>query len=371
MKLTVAQNAFYQCLQRMVSVIPAKTTIPILTNILFELRGNQLQLTGTDLEVSIVTTLEVTGETDGVAAFPAKRLFDLIRELPETPITMESDDSHRLVIKTDKGQYKISGVASDDYPHIATEERTVLLDCQASRFTQMVEKAMFAVSTDELRSTLMGVLVELRPQELRVVSTDGHRLAKSVDHKFDYAGDPTQVIIPVKAFHLLTRNIEQAENMQFGIGPDHVTFRLGPTAIYSKVISGMYPNYEKVIPVSNEFEMTVERDILAAAVRRSMIFASQHTRQIKWRLGPNVLTMLAENADIGGNSEEQIPVEYDGDEMEIGYNAAYILDVLRNLDSERALFKLQDAGSAAVIEPVTKQEDLHLMMLLMPIRLND
>jgi DNA polymerase-3 subunit beta len=371
MKFSVTKSALFEALQRMISIIPTKTTIPILTNILFALENSRLSLTGTDLEVSILTSQEVLGERDGNAALPAKKLFDLIRELPDTPLAFDCDGSNRLTIKTEKGQYKISGESSDDYPHIAAEEHALSFSYSPGAFLKMVDKTIFAVSSDELRTTLMGVLLDVKPNELRMVATDGHRLSKIQDLQFPYTGEATQVIIPVKALQLLSRNIGAAKEMDIAISRDHITFKLSATTIYSKVINGQYPAYERVIPIDNNVTMHVERDLLSAAVRRSSIFASQHTHQVRWNLEPNVLTVVAEDAEGGGNSRETIPVEYSGESMEIGYNANYVLEIMRHLDAEHAVFKLKDGGSAAIIEPLTPPEGLNFMMLLMPIRLNE
>ncbi len=371
MKFTVNKQALYNSLQRMIPVVPAKTTIPVLTNILFELNKHSLRLTGTDLEVSILTALEVLGEENGKAAFPAKKLFDLIRELPDTPLAFECDQANRLTISTEKGQYKISGESSEEYPHIATEEHDRKFSYSAAGFVKLVEKTVFAVSTDELRTTLMGVLLDLRPSELRMVATDGHRLAKVVDQNFSYPGEPAQVIMPVKALLLLGRNIEQADQMDIAISRDHLTFMLGATTIYSKVINGHYPAYERVIPSDNNVAMQVERDLLSATVRRSSIFANQHTHQVRWQFTPNSLTLMAEDMESGGNSRETIAVDYAGEGLEIGYNANYVLEIMRHVDTAHALFRLRDAGSAAIIEPLPQPEGLHILMLLMPIRLNE
>ncbi len=371
MKFTIPQSALYQALQRMISIIPLKTTIPILTNILFDLRGNRLQLTGTDLEVSIITGLDVIGERDGSAAFPAKRLFDLVRELPDTPLGLEADGSHRLTIQTDRGNYKIAGESSDEYPHIATEKQTTQLLYRGSRFVNLVEKVIFAVSADELRTTLMGVLLEIRKDELRLVATDGHRLAKVRDLKFTHDGAASQVVIPVKALHLLGRNLDGVDEMTIGMSAEHITFQVGQSTIYSKLISGHYPAYERVIPTANPLTMTVDRELLSATVRRSSIFANQHTRQIRWELQPGSLTIHAQDAEMSGDSHETIAVEYNGDQMEIGYNANYVLEILRHIDTEQVVFKLKDTSSAAIIEPVPQPQDLDVMMLLMPIRINE
>jgi DNA polymerase-3 subunit beta len=385
MKLVVSKNELFQCLQRIIGVIPVKTTIPVLTNILFELEGQRLRLAGTDLEVSIVTHIEVRGEQDGTAAFPAKRLFDIIRELPDLPITLEADKNNRLTLSTEKGNYKLAGEASDEYPHIASEKFVSQISYPTARFLRMIDKTIFAVSSDELRTTLMGVLLELRSHELRLVATDGHRLAKITDTTYTMPAAESkaealfvkpetgvmQAIMPTKALHLLTRNFEQSELLEVAISENHLTFRLGATTIYSKLINGQFPNYERVIPSDNDFKMIIDRDQLAASVRRVAIFANQITHQIRCSLEPGKATISAEDVEVGGEARETLAAQYDGKPMEIGYNAQYVQELLRHVDSEEVLIKLRDPGSAAIVEPMQQKEGEMHMMLLMPIRLND
>lgn len=385
MKLVVNKTDLYQCLQRIIGVIPVKTTIPVLTNILFELDGQRLRLTGTDLEVSIVTFLNVRGEQDGAVAIPAKRLFDIIRELPDLPITIESEKNNRLLLTTEKGNYKLAGESSEEYPHIASESFVAQISYPTSRFLRMIEKTVFAVSSDELRTTLMGVLLEVRPNELRLVATDGHRLAKITDRNYapsaneskaealfvKQEGGVLQAIMPTKALQMLTRNADQSEFLEVAISENHLTFRLGATTIYSKLINGQFPNYERVIPSDNDLTMTIDRDLLSACVRRAAIFANQITHQIRWSLTPNQVTISAEDVEVGGEARETLATQYDGKEMDIGYNAQYVQELLRHVDSEEVLIRLKDPGSAAIMEPVQQKEGEYHMMLLMPIRLND
>jgi DNA polymerase-3 subunit beta len=385
MRLVVNKTELYQCLQRIIGVIPVKTTIPVLTNILFELDGQRLRLTGTDLEVSIVTFLNVRGEQDGAVAIPAKRLFDIIRELPDLPITIESEKNNRLLLTTEKGNYKLAGESSEEYPHIASESFVAQISYPTLRFLRMIEKTVFAVSSDELRTTLMGVLLEVRPNELRLVATDGHRLAKITDRNYGppanepkaealfvkQEGGVLQAIMPTKALQMLTRNADQSEFLEVAISENHLTFRLGATTIYSKLINGQFPNYERVIPSDNDLTMTIDRDLLSASVRRAAIFANQITHQIRWSLTPNQVTISAEDVEVGGEARETLATQYDGKEMDIGYNAQYVQELLRHVDSEEVLIRLKDPGSAAIMEPVQQKEGEYHMMLLMPIRLND
>lgn len=385
MKFVVNKTELFQCLQRIIGVIPVKTTIPVLTNILFELDGQRLRLTGTDLEVSIITFVNVRGEQDGAIAIPAKRLFDIIRELPDLPITIDTEKNNRITLATEKGNYKIAGESSEEYPHIASETFVSQISYPTLRFLRMIEKTVFAVSSDELRTTLMGVLLELRPQEMRLVATDGHRLAKISDKNYTAPGaegkpdasfikqesGALQAIMPTKALQMLTRNADQSELLEVAISENHLTFRLGATTIYSKLINGQFPNYDRVIPNDNELTMIIDRDMLSASVRRAAIFANQITHQIRWSLAAGQVTISAEDVEVGGEARETLAAQYDGKAMDIGYNAQYVQEILRHVDSEEVLLRLKDPGSAAIVEPVQQKEGEHHMMLLMPIRLND
>jgi DNA polymerase-3 subunit beta len=385
MKFVVNKTELFQCLQRIIGVVPVKTTIPVLTNILFELDGQRLRLTGTDLEVSIITFINVRGEQDGAIAVPAKRLFDIIRELPDLPIMVETEKSNRILLSTEKGNYKLAGESSEEYPHIASESFVSQISYPTPRFLRMVDKTVFAVSSDELRTTLMGVLLELRPQEMRLVATDGHRLAKITDKNYAAPAaeakpdalfvkqdtGTVQAIMPTKALQMLTRNSDQSELLEVAISENHLTFRLGATTIYSKLINGQFPNYERVIPSDNELTLSIDRDMLSATVRRAAIFANQITHQIRWSLAPGQVTISAEDVEVGGEAREVLAAQYDGKAMDIGYNAQYVQEILRHVDSEEVLIRLKDPGSAAIVEPVQQKEGEHHMMLLMPIRLND
>jgi DNA polymerase-3 subunit beta len=379
MKFGTNKADFYQSLQRIIGVIPSKTTIPILGSILFNLEKGVLRLTGTDLEVSIITTQNVTGSASGAFTLSAKKTYDIIRELPEVPLEIEIADNFRVTISSDKGKYSLNGESSDEYPQISPGQTEGSFSYPLGRLLRMIETTQFAVSLDELRTTLMGVLLELRERELRTVATDGHRLVRMSDLTFVNKDRPMQVIIPTKALHLLTRLSEQQQTVDIAIGESHIVFKTEHTTILSKLITGQFPNYERVIPSDNQLELVVERDVLAAAVRRVSLFANQTTQQVRLAVSRNALTVQAEDEQIGGEAKESIPATFDGEQLEIGYNSQYLLEVLRHIDTPEVLFQLKDGGSAAIVRPAAAAAEgtsgdragEDQLMLLMPIRLND
>lgn len=371
MKFSVNKADFFHSLQKVIGVIPQKTTIPILSNVLLKLEGDSLTLSGTDLEISIATTCDVFDTEDGGITIQGKRFYDIIRELPDIPITITTDANDVVTISTDKGIYKMIGESEEEYPQIVVEDAENSFSIDVAKFNRMVDKTSFAVSSDELRTTLMGVLMEMTSSELRLVATDGHRLAKIVDQSYKGQDDASSVILPTKALQLVSKNSGDDNILQISVGESHVTFKSGRTKIFSKVIEGQFPNYNRVIPLDNELQMQVNRDLLMSTVRRISIFSSEYTHQVKFQLNPSSLIIQAEDAELGGEAKESIAVDYSGEDLTIGYNGSYIYDILRHLDSEEVIFFLKNAGSAAIIKPSDQNKDEDLMMLIMPIRLED
>ncbi len=371
MKFKVNRKDIHQAIQNIIGVVPVKTTIPILGNILFDLQGNTLNLTGTDLEVSISTKLDVQGERDGAAAIPAKIFFEIVRELSDIPMELDCDEDFKIALKTDQGFYKLSGETKDEFPKISIEEThgSVLIDSQ--RFNSMIYRTIFAVSSDELRTTLMGVFMKVMENELRMVATDGHRLVKISDTNFHSPDINQETIIPTKALNLVSKNLQKVDKVKIGLGEDHIVFGLADTTIFSKGIEGQFPNYERVIPIDNDKAVIVNRDLLSASVRRVSIFSNSITHQIRLSLSDGQLQVQSEDIEFGGEAREKISVDYTGESMDIGYNANYLLDILRHLDSDEVELQLKDPTSAGIIYPQGKADGEDVLMLLMPIRLND
>ncbi|MFQ5707923.1 MAG: DNA polymerase III subunit beta [bacterium] len=371
MKFKVNRKEFYQALQSIIGVVPLKTTVPILSDILLDLENNQLTLTGTDLEVSISTKITVQGEVSGAVAIPAKVLYEIVRELPDIPMELQVDEENKVTLSTEKGLYRIAGEPHDDFPKISMEKTLGYFTISGERLARMIEKTIFAVSADELRTTLMGVLLQITESDLRMVSTDGHRLVKIVNTDFHSPDFQIETIVPTKALNLMLKNNPDREDVKVEIGDDHIVFNLNNTTIFSKSIEGQFPNYERVIPVDNDRNLVVNKELLSSSVRRVAIFSNSITHQIRFSISANLVKIQSEDIEFGGEAREEIVAEYQGDDVEIGYNANYVLDVLRHLDSDEVIFKLKDSTSAGIITPVLQKENEEVLMLLMPIRLND
>ena len=376
MDFTTSKNDLYKSLQKVIGVIPSKTTIPILENILLELKENSLQLTGTDLEICVSTELKVNGVQNGSCTVPAKSLNDILRELPDVPLKLKLDEEGKLHLKTDKGFYKLMSQPKEEFPSIVVEESEGDLEIDSSFLSRMIDKTVFAVSHDELRPSLMGVYFQLNENEFKCVATDGHRLVKIANSKYKSADFQKSVIVPTKALNLIIKNLEPGTDkddskVKFSIGENHVIFRMADTYIYSKVIEGQYPKYENVIPNNNDKKLIVKKDELASSVRRVSIFSNVITHQVKFAIENNSVRISSEDIEYGGEGTEVIPAKYSDEAMDIGYNANYILDMLKHMDTEEIQFLLKDSISAAILYPITQRQNEDLMMLIMPIRLNE
>lgn len=376
MHFTVSKSIFYKSLQKVIGVIPSKTTIPILENILLELKDDTLQLTGTDLEICISTELKVNGMENGACTVPAKSFNEILRELPDVPIEISLDEDNKFHIKTDKGLYKLVSQPKDEFPSIVVEDSEGHLDISGEVLYDMIDKTIFAVSTDELRPTLMGVFFQITDDEFRCVSTDGHRLVKFIRRDYKSSEFQKSVIVPTKALSLLLKNLDSLSNkdsvqVNFSIGENHVIFRTGETFVYSKIIEGQYPKFENVIPINNDKKLIVNREEIISSVRRVSIFSNLITHQIKFFVEDNKLTISSEDIEFGGEGNEEIPVNYNSERMEIGYNGVYILDILRHLNTDEIEILLKDSVSAAIVNPSVQKPNEDLMMLIMPIRISE
>ncbi len=371
MNFTTSKREFFETLQKVIGVVPQKTTISILTCVLMDLDGDKLQLTGTDLEISITTSLQVSGQDNGSVAIPAKILLEIVRELPDVPLSISTDSGNKLILKTEKGEYKIATQPKEDFPKINVEEGELSFAIESALLNRMVEKTIFAVSMDELRPALTGINIELYPNEIRLVSTDGHRLAKVAKSNFPIKKDIRKnLIVPTKTMNLLLKN-QQDKPVKIQIGEDHVVFHMENAVVYSKLINGTFPNYDRVLPKDNDKELRVNRDLLIAALRRVSIFSSSLTHQVRLILSNTETTIRSEDIEFGAEAKETIPSQFSAEWLQIGYNSNYLMDVLRHVETDEVVFELKDSNNSAIITPSETEEGESVLYLLMPIRISE
>jgi DNA polymerase-3 subunit beta len=370
MKFTVSSNELQKALAKVSGVVPSKSTLPILENILFRLSKNTLQLAATDLEVSMAAALEVKGSDDGAIAVPAKRLMETIRALPDTQLLFNADlSSNKIRMITDMGEYVLMGESSDEFPTIPQVKGEEKITLSGEMLRNLIHRTLFAVSSDELRPAMTGVLLQVKEGDLRAVATDGHRLVRIQYTGLKQSKLKWDIIVPAKALNLVSRSAENETNT-VSVDGTHVQFTFGTTTLTSRVIEESYPNYESVIPLDNDKTLAVGRDVLLAAVRRVALYSSSTTHQIRCSLRKNELRVMAEDIDFGGEAKEKVPCDYSGDELEIGFNSSYLSDILAHLDGDDAEFKLGTSVRAAIITPAAQRPNEDVLMLVMPMRLN-
>jgi DNA polymerase-3 subunit beta len=372
MNFTITKSDFDNALHKVIGVVPQKTTISVLSCILLDLKNDQLSLTGTDLEISVTTLVSVNATDDGSVAVPAKLLSDIVKALPDVPLNIYSESGSKLVIKTEKGEYKISTQPKEDFPKISVEEGSFSFGLSGELISRLTNKTLFAVSNDELRPALTGINMELSSNELRFVATDGHRLSRIIRKDFSSPiKEKSNFIIPTKTLNLLLRNLNEDEDVNIQVGEDHIVFDLKNATIYSKLINGTYPNYERVIPSDNDKKLQVNKDLLVSTLRRVSIFSSSLTHQVRLILTPNQMTIRSEDIEFGAEAKEEIPASFSTDWMQIGYNSTYLVDMLRHIDKDDVVFEMKDSVSAAILYPSEAEDDEDHVMLLMPIRINE
>ena len=375
MKFTVSSADLQKALTAVNGAVPSKSTLPILECVLFEKEEGTLRLAATDLEISIVQRLDVQFESNGApegaterVAVPAKRLLDTLRALPDLPVTVASDADFQVELTTDQGRYKMVGFDGADYPALPSLEGEREIETAGGLVKRAIGKTGFAVSKDALRPAMMGIYFQVRPEHSRVVATDGHRLVKLVLDGLA-AEEPLDFVVPEKALNL-TAKVAGDEACTIRVGGGYVGFDFGDAQVMGRMIDEQYPNYEAVIPVENDKRLTVSGDALLAAVRRVALYSSSMTHQIRLKMEPNQLTISAEDIERASEAKERVLCEYDGPEMEIGFNSVYLTEVLSNVDAEDVQFEFSSPNRAGVVTPAAQADGEDMLMLIMPVMLN-
>lgn len=370
MKFTVSRNSFYSTLQKVIHVIPAKSTVDILYNVLIIAEQNKLQIIATDLEITQVAWTECNVETEGSVTVPGKLLLDIIREMPELEITFNADENFKILIESPLGEYKLSGQNKKEYPSVPLVESDQKISLENSVLKRMIEKTLFACSTDNLRPALTGVFCQIFESEYRMVATDGHRLVKAIHTKFENPGFTRELIIPTKALNFVARNLTEKGSQQITLSDNHILFELPSTNIYSRLIKDPYPDYERVIPQEYSKEMEINKSEFISSVKRVSLFSNPMTYQVRLKMEQDNLTVHAQDIDFGGEANETITCKFSHETIEIAYNANYLLDILRHMDTEEIKFLVEDSDGPGLVYPDKQAEDEELVMLIMPVRIN-
>jgi DNA polymerase-3 subunit beta len=375
MKFSIAQTEFLNALQVVSSAVPTRTTLPVLSNILLEASEDRIEMRATDLDLAISTRAQASVKDVGTLTVPAKKLFELVRKLPREELKIEAKDL-TLNIESKNGRYKFLCIRPEEFPAIPSVTPDVEATLDADLLERLIRRTIYSVSTDETRPALNGSLLQIKDDELRLVATDGHRLSRASCRPAGGIPSPPKgdVIVPLKALNQVLRLLPGAPGrVRIGISKNHAQFAIGDTTLTTKLIEGPFPNYEQVLPKQNNKHLRVKRDDFAQALERVSVFSDSLTRQVKLSLRPNRLTLIVQTPD-QGEATEELDAQYGSDDLDIGYNAAYLLDILRTVDSEEVDIRLNTPVTAGLIAPTPQgdkgssaKEDL--LCLVMPLRL--
>jgi DNA polymerase-3 subunit beta len=368
MKFSVSSNELNKGLSAVIGAVPSKATLPILETILFECEDGKLKLTATDLEISIIEYIKTDIEEEGAVAIPARRLLETLRQLPNIPVFFGVDDRKNINFRTDKGNYKLVGDDADEFPEVPNLNDGTSISTTTELMNNAIHKTLFAVSSDDLRPAMMGVYFQIGADESKFVATDGHRLVKYTNSEIT-ADKEVDFIVPDKALSLIQKTID-GEKCNLTVTEDHARFKSENTIVITRLINEQYPNYDSVIPRDNDKFLTISKDQMLSTVKRVAIFSSTTTRQIRLQLGSDKLTIRAEDLDMSSEAKETIECEYSNEEMEIGFNAKYLGDVLSNIDDDEVTFEFSSPNRAGIVKPSNKDDNEDILMLVMPVMLN-
>jgi DNA polymerase-3 subunit beta len=368
MKFTVSRDALLKPLNLVAGVVERRQTLPILANVLMVLDGNRLALTGTDLEVELVGRLELDAEgaESGELTVPARKLVDICKSLPEGSAISFTAEDGKVTVKSGRSRFTLSTLPAREFPNVEDSMGTHQLTIKQGQLKRLIDRTGFAMAQQDVRYYLNGMLWELKEQRLRVVATDGHRLALcTLPGKVDASGD-TQVILPRKGVLELARLLmDEEEDIAIVIGSNHIRATTNDFTFTSKLVDGKFPDYQRVLPRAPNKIVLGDRLELRQAFTRAAILSNEKYRGVRLKLTDNSLDIVANNPE-QEEAEETVAVDYQGESLEIGFNVSYLLDVLAVLSGEQIKLSLSDPNSSALLEESDEGDSLYVVM---PMRL--
>ena len=370
MEITVSKVELLRELTATQGVVERKTTIPILSNYLFEATTDKLSLTATDLDLSLRTSCNAKVKKEGACTIPARKLYDYVRLLPDADITIRLLENHWVSIRCGRSNTKMVGMARSNFPGLPVFPTAGTIKIPAPVLRSMIAKTGFAIANEESRYTLNGALMVLKPESITMVATDGHRLAhiERSGEKFEGVSGEMKTLIPKKAMDELKSLLDSdIETIDFAKDESTLFFRVGPRLLTSRQLTGQFPNYEAVLPKDITKSIVLHGDELGAAISRVAQFADERSRAVRLRLEKGELKLSASSTETG-ESEDSLEVDYNGDAMAIGFNAQYLLDFIKAVGSGEVKLELKDAQSAGQLRPA-ESEDYKYRYIVMPMRI--
>jgi len=370
MRFTIAREKLQEALTNVAPAVPAKTTLPVLANLLVEASERGVRFSGTDLDVAVSVEVPADVEMPGALTLPAKRLGEITRELPPAPVKIAALGEQRATLECGRTKFKLLGLPRDEYPAFAPVEYNTGWRVKSSVLHELISRTAFAVSTEESRPILNGVLWEVRAQLLRMVATNGHRLALMESPVEIGKGSTGDFIVPPRALEQVRRVFPPEEEVEIGKGENHLAFRSPLASVSTRLIEGPYPNYDQVIPRDNDRVAFLDKQAFTGALRRMSVVASDQTHRIRLSFNAGMVKFSVNTPDLG-EAQDEIPIRFTGDPLDIGFNATYLLEILRNIPTDEVRMTFKAPERAATIEPEGWNEPGAYLCLLMPLRLVD
>lgn len=370
MKFIVSSSALLKQLQQISGVINANTVLPILEDFLFEINKNKLTVVATDLETVMKIHMDIEAKDNGRVCIPAKILMDTLKNLPDQPLTFTIDKNFGIEITSDNGKYKVMGENPDNFPKEPVADDTTAFTATATALVTAINKTLFAVSNDDLRPAMTGVYFELDKNSLTFVATDAHRLVRY--KRLDIQCPQTDsFIVPKKPLNLLKNALPDNEDeIRISYNNNHLFVDHGTTQMVCRLIDARFPDYKVVIPQDNPYSMTVNRQDFQSALRRVSVFSNKSTNQVVLSITGSELHLAAQDVDFSFEGNERMKCQYDGDDMQIAFNARFLIEMLGALDTEEVRMELSTSTKAGLIKPVETDENEDILMLVMPLMLN-
>lgn len=366
MKFTISRDALLKPLQVVSGAVERRTTLPILSNVLLQVSEESLRLTGTDLEVELVSEVSLEQATPGDVTIPAKKLLDIIRSLPEGADVSITASDDKAIVRSGKSRFSLSTLPASDYPNIDEWESEIQIEMEQGDFRGLMDKTHFSMANQDVRYYLNGMLFEVNEDILRTVATDGHRLALSAIKLEQGALPHKQVIVPRKGVSELLRLLEDDDStVSLSLGQNHIRVATGRMTFTSKLLDGRFPDYRRVLPTGGDRIVVADRDLLRQACVRASILSNEKFRGVRMGLDTNELVLTANNPE-QEQAEERLEVDYNNQAFEIGFNVTYLLDVLNSIHGQQVKITLSDPNSSAIVED---NEDEGALYVVMPMRL--
>jgi DNA polymerase-3 subunit beta len=377
MELTVAKADLQKELQLCQGVVEKRSTIPILSNVLLKASDGRLQIAATDLDVTILSSCAARVTTPGGVTIEAKRLFDVVRSMPDDDVHMTLQENNSMLIESGTAKFRLLGLPAEDYPTLPTVSNADGYDISLDELKTMVGKVKFAITHEETRFQLNGALLKLQSNKMEMVATDGHRMAlinfpaSITGAKGKKGSSDLTILIPRKALDEILRLESGAEgNVRFGVSDNQLFFEAGDRRLLARMIDVNFPNYMEVISRDNDRRVMVDRERLLSTIKRISLVANERTRAVRFDFAPGKLTVSSTNPELG-DARETVPIDYAGQPFFVGLNAAYVMDFLSATDTPSVSLDLKDENSQCIGRPATAAEDLpyDYLYVVMPMRL--